>query len=238
MNIHRITYNPKLNSASLYFIGCNFRCRGCFWKELYGKTDFKKIRFLNLDETVDVLKKVSPSRVHIISGDPVLSPEFRALPKRLYDEFKCEVRLMTNGFILPDIEGLSHVAFSIKAYDEDLHKRYTGRSNEMCLKNFEKLYANNVDIAASTVLIPDFVWFDEIEKIAGFVASVGKDIPLRIINYAPVADLPLRVPDIKEIDYAVSLASKHLNNVSRSPLSARVDYTGIIDLFTNELQKC
>ena len=71
MNIHRITYNPKTNSCSLYFIGCNFRCMCCYWKKIYPKVNLKALKLLNLQEVMEILKPVSPDTVILISGDPV-----------------------------------------------------------------------------------------------------------------------------------------------------------------------
>ena len=90
MNIHRITYNPKTQSSSLYFIGCNFRCLCCYWKEIYGQVNFKKLKFPSFDEVLTMLKQVSPKSISILSGDPRPNPEFNRLPKALKDTLGCQ----------------------------------------------------------------------------------------------------------------------------------------------------
>lgn len=236
MNIHRITYNPKENSASLYFVGCNFRCIACYHKQLYGKINLKDLKFLNLNEVIEILKPVNPKRVYILSGDPKPNLEFNHLPKSLYDKFKCEVRLLTNGYILPDLDGLTHVSISIKAVSGQLHKRYTGRSNEKNLENFKFIYGKGIEISASSVYIPGLIDRDKIERIAEFIASIDRNISYRIIGYMKVDGLPFREPTYEEVKSVADIASKYLKNVTFSrPIPQ--DYTGIIDLFTNNLKR-
>jgi len=236
MNIHRITYNPKQNSASLYFIGCNFCCLWCYHKELYGKINLKKLKFLNLKEVLKILKQALPRRVYILSGDPDQNHEFLILPKVLFEEFGCEVRLLTNAYILPSLEGLKHVSISIKVIDEDLHKKYTGKSNKKVISNFKFLYDKGIELSASSVFIPGLIDKDQILKIAQFIASIDKNIPYRIIGYMPVKGLPFRKPNFEEVKEIASLVKNYLNNATFSRPEGE-DYTGIIDLFTNNLGK-
>ncbi len=236
MNIHRITYNPVTNSCSLYFIGCNFRCTGCYWKKIYPDVHLGHLKLLNLEEVIKILKPVSPEKVIIISGDPVENNEFSSLPERLYNEFSCEVRLMTNGRILPSIKGLKHVTLSIKAFDDCLHKKYTGKSNKIPLKNFRTLYEKGIELSSSSVLIPDLIDKDEIKKIGQFIGNVDRNIPYRIIGYMPVNGVPFRKPVYDEIkEVAESLSGTLENVVFSDPVEQ--DYSGIIDLFTNNLRR-
>lgn len=236
MNIHRITYNPKTNSCSLYFIGCNFRCICCYWKKIYPKVDLKELKLLALDEVVKILEPVSPETVILISGDAVQNQEYSLLPKTLYERFGCDVRLMTNGYILPAIEGLTHVSLSIKALSDDLHMHYTGKSNETSLRNLRFLYENGVGIALSSVLIPELIDREEIVKIAQFIGDIDKDIPYRIIGYMPVDGLNYRNPRYEELEEVAGSIKGILNNVVFSDPKPQ-DYTAIIDLFTNNLQR-
>lgn len=236
MNIHRITYNPELRSCSLYFIGCNFRCTGCYWKKIYPEINIKTLKLLNLKEVIHILKPVSPQRVILISGDPVENYEYSILPRTLYEEFGCEVRLMTNGYILPRLEGLRHVSMSIKALSDNLHIQYTGRSNKVSLKNFRRLYDNGVGLSSSSVFIPDVIGRDEIKKIGDFIGGIDREIPYRIIGYMPVDGLPFRKPTYEEIREAALSINGSLKNVIFSDPKEQ-DWTGIIDLFTNNLKR-
>ncbi len=236
MNIHRITYNPKQNSTSLYFIGCNFHCLACSWKQIYGKVNFKNLMFLGLNEVIKILKPVSPRKVYILSGDPKSNPEFDQLPRALHSNFNCEVRLLTNGYSLPDLEGLAHVSISIKAVSDGLHKRYTGKSNQRSLENFRSIYKKGIGLSASSVYIPDLIDKDEIERIAKFIFSIDENIPYRIIGYMKVDGLSFRDPTYEEVKKVADVVTKYIKNVTFSrPIGE--DYTGIVDLFTNNLRR-
>lgn len=236
MNIHRITYNPQKQSCSLYFIGCNFRCLCCYWKQIYGKVDFRNLHFLNLEEVLSILRQVSPKNIYILSGDPKQNTEFAQLPKTLYKEFGCTVRLLSNGYILPDLEGITHVSMSIKALDDSLHTRYTGKSNKNSLENFRFIYKKGIELSASSVYIPGLIEKEEIEDIAKFIASIDENIPYRVIGYAKVDGLEYREPDYEEVREVASLANKYLKNINFSRPKGE-DYTSIVDLFTNNLRR-
>jgi pyruvate formate lyase activating enzyme len=237
MNIHRITHNPKTGSCSLYFIGCNFRCLCCYWKQIYGKTNARRVKGLDLDEVLTILEPVRPRSVSILSGEARPSPAFNRLPAALRDAFGCEVRLITNGYILPDLNGVMHVAMSIKALDDGLHRRYTGKSNQQCLHHFREIHTAGVGLSASSVYIPGMIDGEEIERIARFVGSVDQHIPYRVIGYMKVDSLDVREPSYQEVEQVASLAGRHLRNVTFSRSSGE-DYSGIIDLFTNNLRRC
>lgn len=236
MNIHRITYNPQKQSCSLYFIGCNFRCLGCYWKQIYGRVKLNELRFTTKKEVIELLRKAIPKSVSILSGDPASSPDYLGLPKLLREEIGCKVRLLTNGYILPNLAGVTHVSMSIKAQDEELHKKYTGKSNKICLENFRLVHRQKIELSVSSVLIPSLIEKDEIEKIAKFISSVDKNIPFRIIGYMKVNGLPYREPNCEELNETADKARKYLKNVIFSR-SKGEDYTGVVDLFTNNLRR-
>jgi len=257
MNIHRITYNPQKQSCSLYFIGCNFRCLCCYWKQIYpvrskapeataqllagtsnrvyGKVDFRNLHFLHLEEVLGILRQVSPKNIYILSGDPRQNTEFTQLPKALYKEFGCTVRLLTNGYILPDLEGITHVSMSIKAIDDSLHIRYTGKSNKNSLENFRLIHKKGIELSTSSVYIPGLIEKKEIEDIAKFMANIDENIPYRVIGYMKVSGLEYKEPDYEEVREVASLANKYLKNITFSRPKGE-DYTGIVDLFTNNLR--
>ena len=236
MNIHRITHNPKTSSCSLYFIGCNFRCLACYWKQIYGRVNLRKVRLPALDEVIDLLRPVSPRSVSILSGDAKQNESFSRLPKALRDAFGCEVRLITNGYILPDLHGITHVAMSIKALDNALHKKYTGKSNRQCLRHFRLIHEAGISLSASSVYIPGLVEAEEIERIARFVASVDESIPYRVIGYMKVQGLDIEEPAYEEVERVGSRAAQHLKDVVFSRSSGE-DYSGVADLFTNSLRR-
>jgi len=236
MNIHRITYNPKTESASLYFIGCNFRCMCCYWKQIYGRVKLSELKLAGMKDVIDLLLKIKLKSVSILSGDPIPNPDYSRLPKVLKEEIGCKVRLLTNGYILPGLDGVTHVSMSLKALDDKLHRKYTGKSNINCLENFKVIYKRGIELSASSVLIPGLIEGDEIERIASFVSTIDAGIPYRIIGYMKVDGMSHREPDNEELNKTADRARKCLKNVIFSR-SKGEDYTGVVDLFTNNLRR-
>ena len=208
----------------------------CYWRQIYGQVKLNKLKFASMDEVIGLLKEVKPESVSILSGDPVPNSDYLRLPKMLKEEIGCKIRLLTNGYILPDMDGVTHVSMSIKAADDETHKKYTGKSNKRCLENLKTIHKAGIELSVSSVLIPGLLDKDEIERIAKLVAAVDENIPFRIIGYMKVEGLSYRVPDCGELNDTADIARKYLKNVIFSR-SKGEDYTGIIDLFTNSLRR-
>ena len=114
---------------------------------------------------------------------------------------------------MPELTHLDKVCVGLKAFRENTHIEYTGKSNKIILENFIKLYNSKVQLSAETVLIPGFIDKEEIGRIAQFIASVDKNIRLQIDGYFKAGNSPWRRPLESEINNAVAEARRYLNNV-------------------------
>ena len=77
-----------------------------------------------------------------------------------------------------------------KLYDENLHKQYTGVSNEKVLKNIAYLLQSNKKehVIVRTPLIPTMTAsFENISSISRFLVSCYGDVHYEILNYNPLA---------------------------------------------------
>lgn len=222
MNIYHITYSPSNETASLYFWGCNFSCRGCIRKKMVSDSHLercsvpvkKQPHFLAIERVIDALKKVEPKRVLFMGGEPTIDPKFADLAKSIHNEFRAYNILLTNGFIFPSLENIDEVCVSLKALDNSLHLDFTGKSNRGVLENFVAFHRSSVKLRSESVFIPSYIDCEEIRNIAKFIASVSPDIPYRIDGYIPVPGATWRRPTSREIEKAVNVARKHLTNVS------------------------
>lgn len=91
------------------------------------------------------------------------------------------------------------VKFDLKAFDENLHRAWTGVSNQRTLENFQRAarrIAERPDpplIVASTLLVPGYVDADEVGRIARFIAAIDPTIPYALLGFYPhffIPDLP------------------------------------------------
>ena len=104
--------------------------------------------------------------------------------------------------------------YDIKAIDEDVHVKCTGRSNKVILDNLIYIDSQAKDIEVRVPYVPDFN-DGEIEKIADFVRTLEHVKAVKILPYHNYADakyrslgipdtLPLRLPTSEEIKLAES----------------------------------
>jgi pyruvate formate lyase activating enzyme len=230
MNIYHITYSPKPKAVYLHFWGCNLSCRACLCqKEIYDchleetkKSIFQRDKiselkpktFLGIDQVQAAIRKLEMKQAFFMGQEPAIDPELPDLAKKLRQQFATYNILLTNGFNTLPAEYFDEIVFSIKAYTDSLHLDYTGQSNKEALANFISLYQSGVKLRTESILIPEYIDQDEIEKIARFIGQVNRDIPYRLDAYLPAGNNPWRRPTNAEMKTAVIMSKKHLNNVS------------------------
>ena len=208
--------------------GCNFKCKGCF----SGARDTVGVP-MTVDGLINWVEKSSgtynnniPLEEAIITGgEPTLDKDFLLdlvlnLKMRVGVE---HITLSTNGFLLDrecvtelkDI-GLSEVKLDIKAYNDSIHKWYTGMSNRPVLKAVRNLCNCKLDFRVETVLMPKIVDVAEIERSASFLARIDPEIKYKVVKFAPgeAREKVTRRPSDDEIQLAVNSASKYLLNVA------------------------
>ena len=213
MAIHKITYSEKFRRATLHNYGCNYRCRGCTYKL---KEDPRPECFLPVEEIQRCLSQLNVEAVHFMGGEPTTNAQLPELLAFCKQELGVTTRLgHTNGsrLITKDLDGTN---VSFKAFDEELHVAYTGRSVAPNIENFRRSYEAGLEMRASTVFIPDFGGVEQVEKVAAFVAEVDRAIPFHILGYIPVPGAPWRRPTDDEMAEAVQIARHHLDRVTFS----------------------
>jgi pyruvate-formate lyase-activating enzyme len=215
-HVYHITYAEQYRIASLFFWGCNLRCRICLLKKeaydchlpenrlkIYDPSYQSKSpeTFLTLAELCKLLEPLELKKVFLMGAEPLCDP---LLPEILYylkETRACYISLLTNGKEQIPHALLDEVIFSIKAVTSFLHRTYTGEDNAEILSHFKELAEKkSVHLHAETVFIPDYADEKEVMKIAEFIASIDRNIPFRIDAYLPVEGLPWRAPEPSEIE--------------------------------------
>jgi len=209
--------------------GCNFRCRGCFRpaRESGGT-------LLSAEETLEKAEQACfkhygqlPTKAMLTGGEPTLNKEYLlSLVKGLKEKGFEEIVLMSNGYEIGREEngnyagelkdaGLTEAHIDIKAFSDDIHKWYTGKSNKPVLKAVQALNDTEIELLVQTVYMPGIVDEKEIEQIAEFLSSLSHNIKYRINPFAPTFafEKVTKRPTIEEIEHAYELASRHLSNV-------------------------
>jgi pyruvate formate lyase activating enzyme len=108
------------------------------------------------------------------------------------------------------------VKFDLKAWNDNLHKILTGRTNRYTLENFGIACENYPEVvSATTLLVPYYITSDEVEMIAKFIAEFDRNVPYSLLVFHPdyrLSDLP--VTPVKQVKECYESAKKHLNNVN------------------------
>lgn len=170
---------------------------------------------LDLDELMTTLRKVPVKEVLFEGQEASIDPAYGKITAALKDEFNCYITLNTNGVKIPDLSNTDEIVMSLKAVTPELYRDYTLHSNRRVLRNFSEVYRLGKKLRAESVFIPGLIDLEETGKVAAFVAGVDPNIPYRIDAYFESgADNPWRRAMPEEMAKAVTVAKKHLKNVT------------------------
>ena len=196
-------------NLAAFFNSCTLNCLFC--QNWHYRQSCKEGVLRSLAEFLD---SISPKDACIcwFGGDPGSQIDFALnASKKALDKNKgrilriCwETNGTVNGRYLEEMAELSLISggcikFDLKAWNENIHKALTGFSNKRTLENFE-MVSHRVNerpqvplLIASTLLVPGYIDEQEVAGIAGFIASLNKEIPYSLLGFHPdfyLTDLP------------------------------------------------
>ena len=228
-HVYHISYTPETKEVSLFFWGCNFACKGCLSKKEVGNYLLKENlhrfgeepgtnadspnRFLSVSDVLTILERLEIKTVLFEGQEASLDPSMPILAKTLHEKFGTYNILCTNAYRLPSLDEIDGIQMSIKSITDSIHVDYTGKSNTRVLNNFINLCHSDIRLSVATVLIPDYIDVNEIERVAKFIACVKPDVPYNILPYFKAGDNPWNRPTPETMAEAESIAKKHLNRV-------------------------
>jgi len=205
------------------------RCQACLClKEIYdchldetrdrihweGRVSQSPQKFLKIEHVIELLNGLDLETIFFMGMEPTVDPKLPQLARELRHTFGTRHILLTNGLYLPPLDDIDELVVSIKAVSEKIHLDYTKTSKVEVFRNFRRVFEMGKKLGAESVLIPDYIDEEEIERIAAFVSSVHRQIPYRIDAYLPVGNNPWRHPTAEEIGQAKEKAQNYLSNVS------------------------
>jgi len=228
-NVYHIYYTPEAKEASLMFWGCNIFCKGCYCKRRIYSPMLKDFvgthlhdnytqagiphTFMTVDQIFGALDKLEIKDVLLEGQEASLDPHFPEIARRLHERYNSRNILLTNLYLMPDLTHIDKVAFGIKALTPGLHKDYTGVDNLGILKNFENIVKSGKQITVEAIFIPEYIYFDEIEKIARFVAEVDRNIFFVLLPYFKAGLNHWRRPTPEEMQKAAEISKRYLQRV-------------------------
>ncbi|MDR2830723.1 MAG: radical SAM protein [Methanobrevibacter sp.] len=221
MTIHKIDYSKKdPKRANVINYSCNFNCKWCLYKI---KTK-PKSNYMEVNEIKHILNTMEINGVNFLGGEITTHPDLEELTYFTHEVLGVHTKIgHTNGYISPP-KYIDEIVMSIKMFSDELHRKYTGKSNKPILKNFKNTHDKGIRIKASTLYIPDLVDSEEIEKIAKFIGDIDPEIRLHITGYIKIPGTPWRIPTYDEMINAKKLAENYLKNVDFSLYCSTNDY--------------
>ncbi|MEM1673814.1 MAG: radical SAM protein [Candidatus Bathyarchaeia archaeon] len=176
-------------------------CRGCGSCILFGKRSKYcpgKLRLNQLTLLDDLTWGPARNIISFTGGDLACNPEFYAEAAKEIKSLNLDLWVLfeTNGYgLTPNTldlfkeAGIDSFWLDIKAYDDKVHRKLTGVSNEWILELPAKIIDMDFVLEVSTVYIPGWVEEDQIGKIAKLLVQVDPAIPYAIIAFIPENEL-------------------------------------------------
>lgn len=196
-NIQRFTIHdgPGIR-ITIFMQGCPLDCWWCHNPENKSLCKSKNEIFrsqMTPEQLMTEIKKElvfieeSGGGVTFSGGEPLMQYKFLLEMLDLCQKENIHTAIDTSGFIEPEI--FSHVVhkpnlflFDIKLIDPVLHKKYTGISNNIILKNLKTLVENSKKINIRYPLIPGIT---DTQKNLNDIKTIMKLYNLKIINLLP-----------------------------------------------------
>jgi pyruvate-formate lyase-activating enzyme len=184
-------------------------CRSCGSCILTGERSEHCPGRLRLDQMTlldDLTWGPARNIISFTGGDLACQPEFyvkateliKDLERGLWVLFETNGHGLTPGNLdLLGEAGMDSFWLDIKAYDDGVHRRLTGSSNERVLGLPSEMIERGFTLEVTTVHIPGWVEVDQIGAIAASLARVDPDIPYGIIAFFPEHELR----DVPSPDY-------------------------------------
>lgn len=174
--------------STVFLKGCPMACEWChnpegqsfgvtnFNGKQYGKEYLANELCLKLLKNKDVFS-FSGGGVTFSGGEPLMQSEFLFECLKTLNG-KVNRAIQTSGFakeetFLSALKNCDYVLYDLKIINDDLHKKYTGKSNDLILKNYQTLVTSGVEFITRVPLIPTVT--DTVENLTQIAKLLNKN---------------------------------------------------------------
>ncbi len=210
-------FHPGASILSVGFYGCNFRCPFC-QNYLISQHVREQGTRVEPRELVDIAVKRGSFGIAYTYSEPLVHFEYVLEAAKIARSKGLRNVLVTNGYIEEEpakelFEYIDAANIDLKGFTEGFYrKEIKGRLEPV--KRIIRLAHNLLHTEVTTLVIPgknDSE--DEIDALAGFLASLSPDIPLHLSAYYPTYSYTIEATTPETIRRLTEKAKEHLGFV-------------------------
>lgn len=186
--------------VTVFLKGCPLGCLWCHNPEGIAPGLDEYGRSISVDELMTEIAKDRPfmeesgGGVTLSGGEPLYQPEFLLAVMRECRDSGIHVTLDTCGYGPADVfdstlDLVDLYLYDLKFMDDELHRKYTGVSNDIVIRNCKKLDELGKNTIIRFPVIPEITGKDaNIMEIGGFLASLNNIKTLDLLPYHRTAE--------------------------------------------------
>lgn len=212
-------FKPGSNILSVGSFGCNFSCDFCQNHSIsQGRASGE---YISPEKLVEICKGLCDNvGVAFTYNEPSIWYEYVYSASRLLKESIKDIKivLVTNGYIkeeplkmlLPYVDAMN---IDLKAFNNKYYKDICGGTVSPVMDTIA-ISSKECHVEVTTLLVNgENDSSGEIEGIAGFIASVNKDIPLHLSRYFPNYKMDIPATELEVMFKDRDIAKEYLNYV-------------------------
>jgi pyruvate formate lyase activating enzyme len=212
-------FHPGSGILSIGGMGCNFTCRFC---QNWGIAQGDPETYAMSPEALagaQAAKAGQSIGVAFTYNEPFIWFEYIRDAAPLLRRDGAKIVLVTNCFIntepleelLPLVDAMN---IDLKSFNEAFYKKYCGGKLEPVKENIKRCVAAGKWVELTCLVIPKLNDSEsELDEMASWIASVGKDIPLHLSRYFPNYMHKEPPTPMETLRKAHEIAKRHLNYV-------------------------
>jgi pyruvate formate lyase activating enzyme len=195
-------FHPGSSTYSISTVGCNFRCRNCQNYEISQMPrDHNRIFGENLppEDVVEAAKRYRCDSISYTYTEPTIFYEYAYETARIASKQGLKNIFVTNGYISEEAlktvkPYLDAANIDLKSFSDSFYRENCGARLKPVLDSIRLHRELGIWVEVTTLIIPTMNDSeDELRSIAGFIKSVGEEIPWHVSQFYPMyrlLDLP------------------------------------------------
>ena len=193
---------PNSLAFSIATVGCNFRCSFC---QNYDISQFPKEKkeiigeMLSPERIVSSAKRNKCKSISYTYTEPTIFYEYAYETAKIATREGIKNNFVTNGYISKEAlklisPYLDAADVDLKSFKEEFYQKFCGARLSPVLDSLKLMKELGIWVEVTTLIIPTLNDSDEeLEEIANFIFSLGKETPWHLSRFYPhykLADLP------------------------------------------------